>query len=159
MTALVEVDVGSARCGVPANSEATALAKMIAASRHLRFGGLQAYHGAAQHKRTPEERRAGIADAINAVAALVDDLKKAGLDCAIVGGAGTGTFELEARSGALADLGRHRLDHDLKRLMLVNRAGDKNSATATLTCPRADCRGAENWAHEGRPTIEGLCLY
>ena len=71
---------------------------MIAASRHLRFGGLQAYHGAAQHKRTPEERRAGIADAINAVAALVDDLKKAGLDCAIVGGAGTGTFELEAEA-------------------------------------------------------------
>jgi D-serine deaminase-like pyridoxal phosphate-dependent protein len=104
LTALVEVDVGSARCGVPANSEAVALAKMIAASRHLRFGGLQAYHGAAQHKRTPEERRAGIADAINAVAALVDDLKKAGLDCAIVGGAGTGTFELEARSGVYTEL-------------------------------------------------------
>jgi D-serine deaminase-like pyridoxal phosphate-dependent protein len=99
LTALVEVDVGSARCGVPANSEATALAKMIAASRHLRFGGLQAYHGAAQHKRTPEERRAGIADAINAVAALVDDLKKAGLDCAIVGGAGTGTFGSKPKAG------------------------------------------------------------
>jgi 3-hydroxy-D-aspartate aldolase len=104
LTALVEVDVGSARCGVAANSEAAVLAKMVASSRHLRFGGLQAYHGAAQHARTPEERRAGIADAISAVAALVDDLKKTGLDCAIVGGAGTGTFELEAKSGVYTEL-------------------------------------------------------
>jgi 3-hydroxy-D-aspartate aldolase len=104
LTALVEVDVGSGRCGVATNSEAVALVRMIAASRHLRFGGLQAYHGAAQHQRTPEERRASIAEASAAVAALVEDLKGAGLDCAIVGGAGTGTFELEATSGVYTEL-------------------------------------------------------
>jgi len=32
-------------------------AQRIAASRHLIFGGLQAYHGGAQHKRTLAERR------------------------------------------------------------------------------------------------------
>jgi 3-hydroxy-D-aspartate aldolase len=104
LTALVEIDVGSARCGVPANSEAVTLAQMIAASRHLRFGGLQAYHGAAQHKRSPEERRASIAQATSAVTALVEDLKKSKLDCAIVGGAGTGTFDLEAKSGVYTEL-------------------------------------------------------
>jgi D-serine deaminase-like pyridoxal phosphate-dependent protein len=77
---------------------------MIAASRHLRFGGLQAYHGSAQHRRTPEDRRASIAQATSAVAALVEDLKKVGLDCAIVGGAGTGTFEFEAKSGVYNEL-------------------------------------------------------
>ena len=105
LTALVEIDVGSARCGVAGNSEAVALAQMIAASRHLRFGGLQAYHGAAQHKRSPEERRAGVvAKAADIVTALVEDLKRTKLGCAIVGGAGTGTFELEAKSGVFTEL-------------------------------------------------------
>ena len=35
------------------------LAQMIAGSQHLRFAGLQAYHGRAQHFRTPEERESG----------------------------------------------------------------------------------------------------
>jgi D-serine deaminase-like pyridoxal phosphate-dependent protein len=104
LTALVEIDVGSARCGVVADSEAVAIAQMIAASRHLRFGGLQAYHGSAQHRRTPEERRASIAQATGAVAALVERLRKSRLDCAIVGGAGTGTFEFEAKSGVYNEL-------------------------------------------------------
>lgn len=104
LTALVEIDVGSARCGVAPGPEAIALAQMIAASRHLRFGGLQAYHGSAQHRRSPEERRASIAEAASAVAALVEGLRKQKLDCAIVGGAGTGTFDLEAKSGIYTEL-------------------------------------------------------
>src|ERR1700760_783418 len=50
---LVEIDVGAARCGVAAGPDAVALAQRIAASPHLVFGGLQAYQGSAQHKRTP----------------------------------------------------------------------------------------------------------
>src|SRR5690349_22771303 len=42
---LVEIDVGAARCGVEPGPPAVALAERIAASRHLVFGGLQAYHG------------------------------------------------------------------------------------------------------------------
>ena len=38
---------------------AVALAERIAASPHLRFGGLQSYHGSAQHKRTPGRARGG----------------------------------------------------------------------------------------------------
>ena len=57
---LVEVDVGANRCGVPPGPRALDLARRVAASRHLRFAGLQAYHGSAQHLRTPEERRAAI---------------------------------------------------------------------------------------------------
>src|ERR1700744_37775 len=57
MTVLVEIDVGAGRCGVAPGPDAVALATRIAASKHLIFGGLQAYHGSAQHKRTPAERR------------------------------------------------------------------------------------------------------
>ena len=54
----MEIDVGAARCGVAPGPDAVALAQLIAASRHLIFGGLQAYQGSAQHKRTPAERAA-----------------------------------------------------------------------------------------------------
>lgn len=104
LTVLVEIDVGAGRCGVAPGPEAVALAKQIADSPHLRFGGLQAYHGGAQHQRTPTERAASIDAAAGMVRSVVEDLKRIGLDCPIVGGAGTGTFALEAASGVYTEL-------------------------------------------------------
>ena len=83
---LVEIDVGAGRCGIAAGPEAVALAQRIAASKHLMFGGIQAYHGPAQHKRT------------------VEQLRQQGLDCPIVGGGGTGTFAIEAASGVYNEI-------------------------------------------------------
>jgi D-serine deaminase-like pyridoxal phosphate-dependent protein len=104
LTVLVEIDVGAGRCGVPPGPEAVALAKRIADSPHLLFGGLQAYHGGAQHQRTPEQRAASITAAATMTGRVVEDLKRVGLTCAIVGGAGTGTFALEAASGVYTEL-------------------------------------------------------
>ncbi len=104
LTVLVEIDVGTSRCGVPAGPEAVALAMRIAESRHLVFGGLQAYDGVAQHLRQPEERRAHIAAAVGSVRRTIEGLADIGLDCAIVGGAGTGTFTLEAASGVYNEI-------------------------------------------------------
>ena len=101
---LVEIDVGAARCGVAPGPEAVALAQRIAASKHLTFGGLQAYHGSAQHKRTVEERRTAIGGAVDASRRTVEQLRQQGLDCPIVGGAGTGTFEFEAASGVYTEM-------------------------------------------------------
>ncbi len=104
LTVLVEIDAGGHRCGLPAGPVAAELARAIAASPHLRFGGLQAYHGSAQHKRTPEERRAAITDAVDGARLTVDLLRQQGLDCPIVGGAGTGTFPFEAASGVYTEM-------------------------------------------------------
>lgn len=104
LTALVEIDVGAGRCGVPPGPPAVALAERIAASRHLIFGGIQAYHGKAQHIRAPEQRRAVIAAAAADTRRTVEQLRQRGLDCAIVGGAGTGTFALEAASGVWTEI-------------------------------------------------------
>jgi D-serine deaminase-like pyridoxal phosphate-dependent protein len=104
MTVLVEIDVGSGRCGVEPGPAAVALAERIAGSRHLIFGGLQAYHGSAQHRRTPEERAAVIAAAADGTRRTVEQCRQRGLDCAIVGGAGTGTFGLEAASGVWTEI-------------------------------------------------------
>jgi D-serine deaminase-like pyridoxal phosphate-dependent protein len=101
---LVEIDVGAGRCGVAPGPQAVVLAKRIAASRHLIFGGLQAYHGSAQHKRTPAERRGLITHAVDSSRHTVEQLRQQGLDCPIVGGGGTGTFELEAASGVYTEV-------------------------------------------------------
>ncbi|TCZ65407.1 DSD1 family PLP-dependent enzyme [Roseicella aquatilis] len=101
---LVEIDCGAGRCGVEPGPDAVALAERIAASPHLRFGGLQSYHGSAQHRRTPGEREAAIAHAAAVTRRTVEQLRQRGLDCPIVGGAGTGTFALEAASGVYTEI-------------------------------------------------------
>src|SRR5207302_2357393 len=80
----VEINVGANRCGVPPGAPASALAQQIVASAGLRFRGLHAYHGGAQHLRAPDERR----DAIAHAAALTRETRRliedAGIACAIV---------------------------------------------------------------------------
>jgi D-serine deaminase-like pyridoxal phosphate-dependent protein len=104
LTVLVEIDSGASRCGVPPGPPAVALAERIAASPHLIFGGLQSYHGSAQHKRTPEEREAAIGHAVEVTRRTVEQLRQQGLACPIVGGGGTGTFALEAASGVYTEI-------------------------------------------------------
>ena len=101
---LVEVDVGGHRCGVAPGSPAVELARRIAVSKHLRFGGLQAYHGGAQHLRRPEQRYFAVAAAAEECRRTIDILRQQGLDCPIVGGGGTGTFMLEAESGVYTEI-------------------------------------------------------
>jgi D-serine deaminase-like pyridoxal phosphate-dependent protein len=104
LAVLVEIDCGAARCGVAPGPAAVALAERIAASPHLRFGGLQSYHGSAQHKRKPEERAAAIAGAVEATRRTVEQLRQRGLESPIVGGGGTGSFEHELASGVYTEI-------------------------------------------------------
>ncbi len=101
---LVEVNVGANRCGVEPGEPAAALAKAIAQSKHLRFAGLQAYQGGAQHLRKVEERRAAIERAGASVRRTTDLLAQAGIACEKVTGAGTGTYLFEATSGVYHEL-------------------------------------------------------
>jgi D-serine deaminase-like pyridoxal phosphate-dependent protein len=65
MDIYVEIDVGQARCGVPPGEAALPLVQAIAqhtnATGSLRFAGLQAYHGRAQHLRRRYYRQPGSA--------------------------------------------------------------------------------------------------
>lgn len=101
---LVEIDVGAGRCGVSPGEKVAELARRIAGTNGLRFKGLQAYHGRAQHLPTYAERHAAIEEAQAAVRETLDALDRVGLSCDIVGGAGTGTFQLEAASGVYNEL-------------------------------------------------------
>ena len=104
LNVLVEIDVGMNRAGIAAGTEAAALGQMIAASPHLTFGGLQSYQGRAQHLRTPQERETAIAAAVDATRRTADLLRQQGIPCPIIGGAGTGTFELETASGVYTEI-------------------------------------------------------
>ena len=104
LAVLVEIDVGAGRCGVTPGPAAVVLAQQIAATPGLRFGGLQAYHGSAQHVRSHAARQSAIATVSDHVRRTVEQLRQVGLACPIVGGAGTGTFEFEAGSGVFTEL-------------------------------------------------------
>ena len=77
-----------------------ALAQAIAAPPNLRFAGIHAYHGRAQHIRSNDERRAVIGSAAAAVRGTKVLLEKNNVHCPIVTGAGSGTFMFEVELGA-----------------------------------------------------------
>ena len=101
---LVEINVGANRCGVEPGAPAVTLAQQITNCANLRFGGLQAYQGAAQHVRKVDERRAAIEGAVASVRRTRDLLSEAGIGCPKVTGAGTGTYVFEATSSAYDEL-------------------------------------------------------
>jgi D-serine deaminase-like pyridoxal phosphate-dependent protein len=98
----VEIDVGHGRCGV-APTAAGALAHQVV-SHGLRFAGLQAYHGRAQHLRDPGEREAAVRHAASLARAAQASITAAGIHCPLVTGAGTGTFMFESASGVYGEL-------------------------------------------------------
>ncbi len=100
----IEIDVGHGRCGLAPGDAAVPLAAEINRHAALQFGGLQAYHGRAQHFRTVAERHAGIAQVIARVQATRAALHAAGFEVPLVTGAGTGTFSLETASGVYGEL-------------------------------------------------------
>lgn len=100
----VEINMGGNRCGVEPGQPALDLARRIGDSRHLRFAGLQAYHGSAQHLRGWDERQKAIAGAVEKAAMTRDLLSANGIACDNITGAGTGTFEFEAGSGVYTEL-------------------------------------------------------
>ena len=111
----VEIDVGQGRCGVTP-SRAGVLAQQVAAHEAMRFAGLPAYHGGAQHLRGAAEREAASQHAASLARAGQASIGAAGIHCPLVTGAGTGTFafgvkirvDRQARVSAAAAAGDRR---------------------------------------------------
>lgn len=100
----IEIDVGACRCGVAPGAPALALAQAIVRAPGLRFRGLQAYQGAAQHLREPDARKAAIVAAASDARRTRELIVGAGIACDIVTGAGTGTWQHERDSGVYDEL-------------------------------------------------------
>jgi D-serine deaminase-like pyridoxal phosphate-dependent protein len=100
----VEIDIGQGRCGVQPGEAAVALALEIRKHPALHFSGLQAYHGAAQHLRSVDERRLAITGAVEAVVQTRQALEAQGIKVGLVTGGGTGSLLLEAASGVYGEV-------------------------------------------------------
>ncbi len=100
----VEIDVGHGRCGVPPGRAAVALVHEIRKHPALRFAGLQAYHGKAQHFRSAQQRREAIAIVVDDVVYTRKLIEADGVPVDLVTGAGTGSMVCESASGVFGEL-------------------------------------------------------
>lgn len=95
LDAWLEVDVGARRCGVRTPEAAVATARAILAEPALRYAGVQAYHGPAQHIEDAQARAAALDAAHDALRAVLAALGAAGLSPPEVTGIGTGSCDIE----------------------------------------------------------------
>jgi D-serine deaminase-like pyridoxal phosphate-dependent protein len=100
----VEIDVGQGRCGVRPGRMAVDLALEIRKHAALRFAGLQAYHGRAQHLRSAQARRDAITQVVQDVQFTRKLMEQEGVPVPLVTGAGTGSMVCEAASGVFGEL-------------------------------------------------------
>lgn len=104
LAVLVEIDIGQGRCGVGTSEAALRLIEAIGRHPRLTFRGLQAYHGGIQHVRDHADRREAASRAAERTAAVVDALKAAGVDCAVVTGGGSGSVEFDLSSSVFTEI-------------------------------------------------------
>ena len=95
---MVEMNTAEYRAGVPPGEPFLRLAQRVKSTPSLRFVGLQAYNGVAQHIRDHPSRLAATERNTALVKESVDLLAHNGIRCEVVSGGGTGTYNLEAAS-------------------------------------------------------------
>lgn len=88
---LLDLDVGQRRGGAPTIEAATAVARAVGESAHVRLAGVQGYEGHLQAIADPAERAAASYAAMERLAAAVEALSAAGHPVPWVTTAGTGT--------------------------------------------------------------------
>ena len=102
---VIEVDVGSARCGVrPDSLELVALADAVLAAPGLGLEGILAYEGHLSLKEDPRVRRSGMHEVKDRIEQACASLEKAGHAVRLVTGGGTGTLALAAELGTHAEV-------------------------------------------------------
>ena len=106
LAAVVEADVGQARCGTPTPEVAASVARAIVDEMsHLTFKGVQCYHGGIQHVRTVADRGAAAGASHERARAVVDALAAAGVPTdEYVTGGGSGTFAFEQVTGLYTEV-------------------------------------------------------
>jgi D-serine deaminase-like pyridoxal phosphate-dependent protein len=95
--ALVDVNVGLPRCGVPPG-QALDVARAIAASG-VRLRGVMGYEGHAMAIADPAARAAAAREAMAILVRVGEDLRAAGFEVGVVSAGGTGTYDV---TGAVA---------------------------------------------------------
>jgi D-serine deaminase-like pyridoxal phosphate-dependent protein len=95
MNVLVDLDIGDHRTGIPCDERAIQLARLIEESRHLRFGGLQAYSVSGSHTVGHAERAAHSLAALTQAITIQRDLLARGMNATRLTGGSTGTWDID----------------------------------------------------------------
>ena len=101
---LIDVDPGLGRTGVRDAAQAVEVFRAIAAQPTLKLLGVQCYGGQWQHLAGADVRAAAVAEGMAHLSRVIEALRGAGADIAVVTGGGTGTFEADAAQGVLTEV-------------------------------------------------------
>lgn len=93
-----------ARTGVAPGEPALALAQRIDCLPHVRLAGLQAYAGSASHVMGWEQRRAFSTRAMAAAVETRHLLEAHGIECPLVTGGSTGTYNIDSEIDGITEL-------------------------------------------------------
>ncbi len=101
---LVEVDIGMNRCGVKPGQFVLDLARLVAQLKGLRLDGLQGYEGHLVMTPSADDRRSRTLEAMRPLIEMRRALLGAGLDCRIVSGGGTGTYDITGQIDGIDEI-------------------------------------------------------
>jgi D-serine deaminase-like pyridoxal phosphate-dependent protein len=101
---LLDLGVGRQRTGCTSHEQALAVARRIAGSDSLSFGGVQAYAGHLQHTAEFAERAQQDEVEYRRAGETIERLRADGLVPSIVTGAGTGSHAIDAGGGLFSEL-------------------------------------------------------
>jgi D-serine deaminase-like pyridoxal phosphate-dependent protein len=105
LTADVVVDVAvGMRSGVPPGDQAVALAQLIDKLPNLRFRGMLAYDGGAQHIKGFKNRYEQSLQRLEPVVQTFERMKVSGLNVEIFSGGGTGTYNIVTKVPGFTDV-------------------------------------------------------
>jgi D-serine deaminase-like pyridoxal phosphate-dependent protein len=100
---VVDVAVGT-RSGVPAGEQALALAQLVDKLPGLKFRGMLAYDGGAQHIKGFKTRVQKTLERFEGAAQTFEMMKRSGLNMEIFSGGGTGTYNILPRVPGVTDV-------------------------------------------------------
>lgn len=157
--ALVEIDIGMGRCGVPPGRPALDLAKNIVDLKGVRFDGIQAYEGHLVAVADPQERRSRTQQAFEPALQTRRMLEQDGIHVDVISGGSTSTYsitgtidgigEIQAGTYATMDWMYRRLTPEFELALSV--------LATVISRPRADTAvldvGLKGLGHEFGPAL------
>ncbi|MBY0398386.1 MAG: alanine racemase, partial [Thermoleophilia bacterium] len=106
LNALLDLDVGDGRFGIPPGDDALALGRALAAARSLKLRGVQAYAGLSSHVVGFAAREASSREAMGKAVAMRRKLEAEGLvdGPAMLSGGSTGTYYIDTAIDGVTEL-------------------------------------------------------
>jgi D-serine deaminase-like pyridoxal phosphate-dependent protein len=104
LAVLLDLDPGLHRTGIAPGDKAIELARQIDAHDCLVFMGLQNYAGHLMHIEQYDERREKSYAVMDQLADMRDRLTGEGIQCRMLTGGGTGTYDIDAEKAVLTEL-------------------------------------------------------